>query len=98
MTLPLRLTKSRGLDGVSGTTCMYPTGASGLTRLLQVALALYLTPVLLIVLFVGLAGMLVLTIARVVIGFVRGPESWPHVPVGPSSLQPCDSDFEEGQS
>jgi hypothetical protein len=77
---------------------MQPTDASGLTRLLQLALALYLTPVLLIVLFVGVVGMMILTIARVVSKFVNGPEGWPHGPVGPSSLQPYNSDFESGQS
>lgn len=97
MILPLRLTKFRSMDGMPSTTCMHPTGASGLARLLQVALALYLIPVLLIVLFVGVMGMLVLTIARLVRGFVYEPGAWPRTRVGLSSLHPRNSGSDEVQ-
>ena len=42
-------------------------------RLIQIALALYLIPALLVVLAVGGAGMMVLVVGRLVIGPVREP-------------------------
>jgi hypothetical protein len=53
-------------------------GATGLGCLIQVALALYLLPALLIVLVVGAFGMLVLAVVRVVTAIVSGPNRCSH--------------------
>jgi len=50
-------------------------GVRGLSRLVQVALALYLIPALLIVLVVGGSGMLILAVARILTAIVYGPAS-----------------------
>jgi hypothetical protein len=63
-----------------------PARTAWLGRLIQVALALYLTPALLVVLLVGGIGMLVLAVARLFTVAVRGRASWPRTPVGPASL------------
>jgi hypothetical protein len=63
-----------------------PVGAAWLGRLIQVALALYLTPVLLIVVIVGGMGMLVLAVARLWVEVLRWSARWPRTPVGPASL------------
>jgi hypothetical protein len=61
---------SREMDGQA-------PGVRGLGRLIPVALALYLTPVLLIVLVVGGSGMIVLAAARLFAAVVKGPGPWP---------------------
>jgi hypothetical protein len=68
--------KARASDG-------QPAVTHRLDRLIQVALALYLIPALLIVLVVGGIGMLVLAVARLVTWVVCGPASLPGAPVGP---------------
>jgi hypothetical protein len=60
-------------------------GRFRLGQLIPALLALYLIPALLVVLLVGGVGMVVLAVARVITSIVRGPESWPHSPVGPES-------------
>jgi len=65
-------------------------GAIGLSRLVQVALAVYLIPALLIVLVVGGCGMLILAVARLLTTIVWGPVSWPRTPVGPTSSRSSD--------
>jgi hypothetical protein len=67
-----------------------PDRAGGLSRLVRVTLALYLIPALLIVLVVGVGGMLILTVARVLITIAWGPIIWPRTPVGPTSCLPSD--------
>ncbi len=62
----------------------------GLSRLIEVALALYLVPVLLAVLVVGGCGMLVLAVARTLSTIVYGPARWPRTPVGPSTSLSSD--------
>ena len=64
MTTQLRSARFRGIGRMSGATDGQAQGAVRLGRLIQVALALYLIPVLLIVLVVGGIGMLVLAVAR----------------------------------
>ena len=58
-----------------------PPAASGLSRLVQVALALYLIPALLIVLVVGGCGIVILAVARVVTAIMWGPDRWPSHPL-----------------
>ena len=67
---PLSDRKSREMNGES--PCV-----KGLGRLIPVALALYLTPVLLMVLIVGGVGMLVLAVARAFTTIVKGSDSSP---------------------
>jgi len=55
-----------------------PLAVRGLSRFVQVALALYLIPALLIVLVVGGCGMLILAVARIL------------TPVGPASSLSSD--------
>jgi hypothetical protein len=62
---------------------------TAITRLVRVALALYLIPALLMVLVVGGCGMLILGTVRVLTTIVWGPVSWPSTPVGPTSF-PAD--------
>lgn len=57
----------------------------GAGRLVQVLLALYLTPALLVVLLVSGVAMLVLGAARAIRSLVHGTEAWPSNPVGPES-------------
>jgi hypothetical protein len=54
-------------------------------RLLQMSLALYLAPALLVVLLVGGIGMLVLAAARAITWIARGPGARPRSPVEPES-------------
>lgn len=72
-----------------------PAGVKGLSRLVQVALGLYLLPALLIVLVVGALGMIIVAVAR---GFAAldGRETWPPTPVGPGSLS-HDTGFDRRQ-
>jgi hypothetical protein len=65
MTTQLRSAPFRAIGRMSGDRDGQAPCATGLGRLIQVVLALYLIPALLIVLFVGGIGMLVLAVARV---------------------------------
>jgi hypothetical protein len=58
-----------------------PAGVSGLSRLVQIVLALYLIPALLIVLAVGGCGMLILAVARALTTIMGGRHTWPRTPV-----------------
>jgi hypothetical protein len=60
-----------------------PAVTHRLDRLVQVALALYLIPALLIVLVVGGIGMLVLAVVRLLTWVMSGPASWSRTLVGP---------------
>jgi hypothetical protein len=77
----LRSSRFRGAGRTSGVMDMRPSGVRGLSRLVQVALALYLIPALLIVLVVGGCGMLILAVARALTTIVCGPASWPRTRV-----------------
>jgi hypothetical protein len=72
MTTQLRSAGFRAIGQVSNEVNGQTEGARDLGRLIPVALALYLTPVLLIVLVVGGIGMLVLAVARVFTAVVKG--------------------------
>ena len=63
--------RGRMLEPIDG----QPPSAISLGRLIQVALALYLLPALLIVLVVGGIGVLVLAVARVFTVVENGPDS-----------------------
>ena len=86
----LRSAQPGGIGRASLTAAGGADDARGLSRLVQVALALYLIPALLIVLVAGAGGMLILAVARVLIAIAWGPLSWPRAPVGPTSLLPSD--------
>src|SRR5262245_56455333 len=86
MTAQPRSTRLQARDWILGSMDRRPAGPVWLGRLIQVALGLYLTPALLVVLIVGGIGMLVLAIARLFTVALRGPASWPRTPVGPASL------------
>jgi hypothetical protein len=60
-------------------------GRTGWGWLIQMALAIYLVPALLVVLLVGGIGMLVLAVARAITWIARGPEVGPRKPLDPSS-------------
>jgi nitrate reductase NapE component len=65
----------------SGVMDMRPSDVRGLSRLVQVALAVYLIPALLIVLVVGGCGMLILAVARALTTIVYGPAGSPRTRV-----------------
>jgi hypothetical protein len=68
-----RLTRSRQI-GRHAVIAEKPSNASHVAgRVIQVALAIYLLPALLVVLSVGSVGMLVLAGRRLVSGVVRAP-------------------------
>ena len=90
MTTQLRSAQFGGASRTSGAMDGQPSGVRGLSRLVQVALALYLIPALLIVLAVGGCGMLILAVARALTTIVYGPASWPRTPVGPRSSLSSD--------
>ena len=96
MTIELRSTRFRAIGQVSRVVNRQTQGATGLGRLIQVVLALYLIPALLIVLLVGGIGMVVLAVARVFTMVLYGPDSWPRTPVGPVTL-PSDSSFDDNR-
>jgi hypothetical protein len=60
-------------------------GRTGWGRLIQMALAIYLVPALLVVLLVGGIGMLVLGAARAITWIARGPAAGPRKPLDPGS-------------
>lgn len=98
MTTQLRSAQFRGVGRTSGAMDGQPSGVRGLSRLVQVALAIYLLPALMIVLIVGVCGMLVLAVARVLMTIVRGPASWPRTPVGPTTSLSSDPRFNDPRS
>jgi hypothetical protein len=77
MTSQIRSARFRGLGWLSRETNEQTPTAQGLNQLIPVALALYLTPVLLIVLVVGGIGMLVLAVVRTFTALARRPDIWP---------------------
>jgi hypothetical protein len=56
------------------------------SRLIQIALALYLIPALLVVLVAGGIGMVILAAARLLTAVLGGSAGGPRPPSGPSSL------------
>jgi hypothetical protein len=60
-------------------------GRTGWGRLIQMALAIYLVPALLVVLLVGGIGMLILGAARAITWIARGPAAGPRKPLDPGS-------------
>lgn len=63
-------------------------GSAGMTiqrRLIPMALALYLSPAVLVVLLVGGLSLLILAVARTITLIFDGPEAWPRDPAGPGS-------------
>lgn len=71
MTTQLRSARFRTMDGMSGLMDGQAQGTMRLGGLIQAVLALYLIPVLLIVLVVGGIGMLILAVVRFHRGRVR---------------------------
>jgi hypothetical protein len=90
MTTRLRSIRLRGLLPVPMAGDERPEGTLWLGRLIQVVLALYLIPVLLVVLVVGGIGMLVLAVARLLTAAWFGPAGWPRTPFEPASLSSRD--------
>jgi hypothetical protein len=90
MSTQLRSAQLGGVGRTSGAMDGQSSGMRRLSRLVQVALALYLIPALLIVLVVGGCGMLVLAVARVLTTVVYGPARWPRSPFGPRSSFPSE--------
>jgi len=86
MTTQLQSARFRAIGRMSETMEGQVPGTTSLGRLIQVALAIYLLPALLIVLVVGGFGMLVLAVVRVLAAVVNGPKSGPRTPVGPATL------------
>jgi hypothetical protein len=75
MSSALRLARSRQIDR-HAVTMEKPSHAGVVVgRLIQIALAVYLLPALLVVLFVGGLGMLVLAAGRLLSGPIRAPLS-----------------------
>jgi hypothetical protein len=60
-------------------------GRFGGGRLIQMALALYLVPALLVVLLVGGVGLVVLAAARTITWIARGPKVGTRSPIDPES-------------
>lgn len=85
-----RSARFREVSRTSGVMDGQPACVRGLSRLVQVILALYLIPVLLTVLVVGGCGMLILAVARALTTIAYGPASWPRTPVGPASSLSSD--------
>jgi hypothetical protein len=82
----LRTTQFRIPVEVSGAIRDRSEGTAGLCRLIQIALALYLIPALLVVLVVGGIGMVVLATARLLTAVLGRSAGRPQSPVGPASL------------
>jgi hypothetical protein len=86
MSTHLRTTRFRIPVEVSGAIPDRSGGTAWLGRLIQIALALYLIPALLVVLVVGGIGMVVLAAARLLTVVLGGSAGRPQSPVGPASL------------
>jgi hypothetical protein len=86
MTIQLRSRRLRTAQETLASRQTRPAAAAWWDRLIPVALALYLTPALLVVLIVGGIGMLALAAARLVTVVLRRPAGWPRNPLGPSSF------------
>jgi hypothetical protein len=71
----VRLARSRQIDRHAVTTEKPSHAGVVVGRLIQIALAVYLLPALLVVLFVGVLGMLVLAGGRLLSGPIRAPLS-----------------------
>jgi hypothetical protein len=73
---------------VAGAITDRPEGTAWLSRLIQIALALYLIPALLVVLVAGGIGMVILAAARLLAGLLGGSAGGSQPPARPSSLSP----------
>jgi hypothetical protein len=85
MSTHLRTTRSRIPVAASGAFSDRSERTAWLGRLIQIALALYLIPALLIVLVVGGMGMVVVTAARLLTVALGGKAVGPQPPVRPAS-------------
>ena len=83
MSTHLRTTRFRIPVAASGAFSDRSEGTAWLCRLIQIALALYLIPALLIVLVVGGIGMVVLAAARLLTMVLGGKAVRPQPPVEP---------------
>jgi hypothetical protein len=83
MSTHLRTTRFRIPVAASGAFSDRSEGTAWLCRLIQIALALYLIPALLIVLVVGVIGMVVLAAARLLTMVLGGKAVRPQPPVEP---------------
>jgi len=72
MTTQLRLVGLRTIPQTLGITEEQPTATDRVGRPIQIALALYLVPALVVVLVVGAVGMLILATARLFVGHGGG--------------------------
>jgi hypothetical protein len=80
-----RTTRSRIPVAASGAFSDRSEGTAWLSRLIQIALAIYLIPALLIVLVVGGLGMVVVAAARLLSVVLGGKAVGPQPPVRPAS-------------
>ena len=71
---------------VSGAVQGRPADTIWFRRLIQIALAIYLIPALLVVLVAGGIGMVILTAARLLRAVLGGSAAGPQPPSGPSLL------------
>ena len=85
MTIPQRSGQLPAMDQEPRPTNQRPAGAAWMDRPIQVAMALYLAPALLVVLVVGGLSLLLLGSARLLTVASRRPAGWPRIPVGPAS-------------
>jgi hypothetical protein len=85
MTIQQRPVRLRGVVQVTEEMTGPSTLEAGLGWLVQVTLALYLVPVLLLVLLVGGLGLLILAVAHGIHLAVGGPDRRPGTPSGPAS-------------
>jgi hypothetical protein len=85
MTIPQQSGQLSALDQEPRPTNQRPAATAWLDRPIQVAMALYLAPALLVVLVVGGLGLLLLGAARLLTVASRRPAGWPRIPVGPAS-------------
>jgi hypothetical protein len=88
MTIPQRSGRLPAMDQEPRPTNPRRVGTAWLDRPIQVAVALYLTPALLVVLVVGGLGLLLLGVARLLTVALRRAAGWPRIPAGPASHLP----------
>jgi hypothetical protein len=85
MSIPVRLVRVQRMIRPAGAPEGRLEGRTGWGRLIQMALAIYLIPALLVVLLVGGIGILVLAAAQAITWIARGPKAGPRNPVDPGS-------------
>jgi hypothetical protein len=85
MFTPVRPVRAQARIQPPGAMAARSEGRLGWGRVIQIALALYLVPALLVVLLVGGIGMLVLAAARAITWIARGPGPRPRSPAEPGS-------------